>query len=81
MEKEKNKEKTWFDIKIEAIVPATISYRILAEDAQQASLLIKNMKPNSVVYRLNGRKELKLTVYDAGCTMIRFIQNLFGKNI
>jgi len=78
MEKNKPKDKTWFDVKVEALLPATILYKVLAEDAQEASELIKNMAPGSVVYRLNGRKEIKLTVYDMGCSVIKFMKNLVG---
>lgn len=73
------KEKKWFDIRIECMLPATLTYRILAEDAQQAAELIKNKSPNSIKHRLIGKKDIKLTVYDAGSSMIRFIKNLVGR--
>lgn len=80
MEKNNNPvTKRWFDIKVEAMLPATLTYRILAEDAQQASEMIKGLQPNTVQHRLIGRKELKLTVYDAGCSMIKLIKNLVGR--
>ena len=75
----KPKPKFYYDVKVEAMLPATLIYRVLAEDPEQAAQLIKNMTPNSVQHRLIGRKELKLTVYDAGCSMIRHIINLFGR--
>lgn len=78
-EKLKIKPKFYYDVKIECLLPATLTYRILAEDAQQAAELIKGHQPNSVQHKLIGRKELKLTVYDAGSTMIRFLKNLVGK--
>lgn len=74
----KPKPKFYYDVKVECLLPATLTYRVLAEDAQQAADMIKGIQPNSVQHKLIGRKELKLTVYDAGCTMIRFIKNLFG---
>ena len=73
------KPKHYFDVKVEAMLPATLVYRVLAEDAHQAADLIKHMQPTSVKHKLIGRKELKLTVYDSGSTMIRFIKNLLGK--
>ena len=60
------------------MLPATLTYRILAEDAQQAAELIKGTQPNSVQHKLIGRKELKLTVYDAGSTMIKWMKRLVG---
>ena len=73
-----DKQKKYFDVKVEAMLPATITYRVLAEDAQQASEMLKYQNPIHVKYRLPGKKDIKLTVYDAGSTMIRFIKNLIG---
>lgn len=74
----KIKPKFYFDVKVECMLPATLTYRILAEDAQQAAELIKGTQPNSVQHKLIGRKELKLTVYDAGSTMIKWMRRLVG---
>ena len=56
------------------MLPATLIYRILAEDPHQAAELIKGKSPNGVQHKLIGRKELKLIVYDAGCSFIRFMK-------
>lgn len=72
------KPKLYYDVKVECMLPATLTYRVLAEDAQQASELIRGMQPNSVHHKLIGRKELKLKVYDAGSSMIRWMKNLVG---
>lgn len=71
------KPKFYYDVKIECMLPATLTYRVLAEDPQQASELIKGLQPNSVRHRLIGRKEIKLMVFDAGSSMIKLIKNLF----
>ncbi len=68
----------YFDVKVETMLPATLTYRVLAEDAQQASEKIRTLQPNSVQHRLIGRRDNKLTVYDAGSTMIRFVKRLLG---
>lgn len=73
------KPKKYFDIKVECMLPATLTYRVLAEDPEQAMDLIKRTQPTSVKHKLLGRKELKLTVYDAGSSMIRLIKNLLGR--
>jgi hypothetical protein len=78
MERSKIKPKFYFDVKVECLLPATLTYRILAEDAQQAAELIKGTQPVSVKHKLIGRKELKLTVLDAGSTMIRWMKRLAG---
>lgn len=74
----KPKPKQYYDIHVDCMLPGKIIYRVLAENAEQAASMIKNMTPTSVKYNLIGRKELKLTVYDAGCLMIRFCKRLFG---
>lgn len=75
----KIKEKKYYDVRIECMLPATLTYKVLAETPEQAADMIKNMSPVGVKHRLIGRKELKLTVVDAGSTMIRFIRNLIGR--
>lgn len=69
-------EKKWFDVRIECTVPATFSYRIFAENPEEAVQLVKNKQPNSIQYRIPIRKEFKLTVYKAGTYMIEFVKNL-----
>jgi hypothetical protein len=74
----KEKVKTYFDVKVECMIPATLTYRILAEDAHQAFTLIKGKSPNSVQHKLIGRKELIAKVYDSGSTMMHFMKKLLG---
>jgi hypothetical protein len=76
--KAKIKDKHYFDVKIECLLPAVLTYRILAEDAAQALELIKGKSPNSVQHKLIGRKELAAKVYDAGSSMIRHMKKLLG---
>lgn len=78
MEKTEIKQKRYYDVKVECMIPATLTYRVFAEDAEQASAMIKNISPTQVKHKLIGRKEIKMTVYESGTTMIRFIKNLFG---
>lgn len=70
--------KYYFDVKVECMLPATLTYRVLAEDAQQAAEMIRNMSPVSVQHKLAGRRESILKVYDAGSTMMRFVKRLLG---
>ncbi len=75
----KPKPKFYYDVKVDVMLPAILNYRVLAEDAEQAANMIKNIQPNAVNYKLIGKRELKLTVYDAGCTVIKFMKNLMGR--
>lgn len=68
----------YFDVKVETMLPATLTYRVLAEDAVQAAEKITGLQPNSVKHRLIGRRDQKLTVYDAGTTMIKWMKRLMG---
>lgn len=70
--------KYYYDVKVECMLPATLTYRVLAEDPQQAADLIKGKHPNTVQHKLIGRKELMLRVYDASGCMIRFVKKLLG---
>ena len=70
--------KHYYDVKVECMIPATLVYKVLAEDPQQAVSLIRGRQPNHVQHKLIGRKELMLRVYDAGSSMIRFVQRLLG---
>lgn len=76
--KQKVPELRYYDVKVETLLPTTLVFKVLAEDAHHAANLIKNKQPNSVHYRLHGRKDIKLTVYDAGSTIIKFVKNLIG---
>lgn len=70
------KPKFYYDVKIETYLPATLLYRVLAEDPVQAAELIKGKPPTGVKHKLVGRKDIKMLVYDAGSSMIRYIKNL-----
>ena len=70
------KQKLYYDVKVECMLPATLIYRVLAEDAEQAAELIKGMSPIGVKHRLIGKKDIKLTVYEAGSSMIKWVKNL-----
>ncbi len=77
-EKTKQKELKYYDVKVECFLPATLVYKVLAESPQQAADLIKNKSPNAVKHRLHGRKDKKITVYDSGSSVMRFVKNLLG---
>jgi hypothetical protein len=78
MNNQEKKDKKYFDVKVECLLPATLTYRVLAEDEVQAVALIKNINPNTIKHRLVGRKEIKISVYDAGSNLLRFVRHLFG---
>lgn len=73
------KPKLYYDVKVECMIPATLTYRVLAETPEQAAEMIKGMSPIGVKHRLVGKKDIKLSVYDAGSTMLRWMKNILGK--
>lgn len=83
MSKDKTpKQKFYYDIKIECMIPATLTYKILAEDPNQAVELIKGKTPTGVTYKIIGRRDKVLRVYDAGSSLIKLILNFWsGKNV
>lgn len=70
--------KKHFDVKIECTLPATVVYRVLAENEEEAIRLTKTAHPISVRHRLIGMRKLKATVYDAYSTLIRLVKNMAG---
>ena len=66
----------YFEVKVETMVPAILSYRVLALDAQQAADKIKHLSPNSINYKFPKRKDLKLMVYNWGTIVLKFVKNL-----
>ncbi len=68
----------YYDVKVESMVPATLVFKILATSPEEAVTKIRSASPQMVQYRLQARKDSKLTVYDAGTTLIRFVKKLLG---
>ena len=71
--------KKYFEVRLECMLPATLTYKVLAENPEKAVDMIKHIQPTSIEYKLIGRKEIKIIVYQAGCTIILFIKHLFGR--
>ncbi len=74
----KIKQLKYYDVKVDTLLNSTITFRVLAEDENQAIELIKKHTPVGVKYKLIGRKDKKITVYEAGSSIIKFIKNLIS---
>src|SRR5271166_2445015 len=68
--------KYYYDIRVETMLPATLTFRALAETPEQAAAMIKNMSPVAIKHKLAGKKDIKLTVYAAGSSMLLWARNL-----
>lgn len=78
MEKQKIPEKKYYTIKIDTLLPAELIFKVYAEDEYEAVELVKKMTPTNVKYRLNARKDIKMTIFDFGTSIIRLVKNLVG---
>lgn len=64
-----------YDIKLDVLIPTTITYRINATSEQEAIReLEKQSAPVKIALKYNTHKQIKLkaTVYSAGTSMIKF---------
>jgi hypothetical protein len=74
-ETQKPKQKQYFDIKAEVMLPATLTYRVFAFDEEDALKEMMKRPPNDLKPKLAAKKLLKATVYQAGTTLIKAIKN------
>ena len=65
-------QKKYYDVKLEALVPCTITYRVYADDEHDALTQIGKKAPTNVKPNVNLKRDIKATVYDAGSSIIRF---------
>ena len=65
------KQKQYYDIKLEAMVPCTITYRILADDEHDALNQMNKKSPTGVKPNVIRKQDIKATVYNAGSNIIR----------
>lgn len=72
------KESKYYEVRIECQLPATLTYRVYAESAEEAYEMAKRVQPNGVQYKLAGRREIKVSVYELGSSIIKFMKNLVG---
>lgn len=73
--KDTPKQKQYFEIKLEALVPTILIYRIYADDEQDAIAQMNKKSPMSVRPNIIQKRDIKATVYDAGSSMIKFIKS------
>lgn len=74
MIKEKDKEQ-YYNITVEALIPATITYKILATSGEEAILKIAGgTKPADIKYNYLRRKVIIAKAYEYGSLMIKFIK-------
>ena len=69
------KQKTYFDVKIEALVPCLLTYRILADDENSAIEQAIKIPPNHIKPNGRPRNFIKATVYAAGSLWVKLTKS------
>lgn len=78
MNKEKKDEKEYFTVKVEGLVPATLTYKVYAASPEEAVDIVKSGR--ATIYeapklKLGAVRFIKATAYTAGTTIIRWVKN------
>lgn len=84
MSKPITKVKSYYDVKVECIVPTTIMYRVLADDEQDAlNIMNKMMKdnkaPTHTKSNLSMKRIIKAMVYVGGSSTIKLVKNYMAR--
>lgn len=69
------KQKIYYDVKIEAIVPCILTHRILAEDENTALEIAMKQPPNNIKPNGRPRNFIKATVYNAGSLLVKLTRS------
>lgn len=67
----KEKQKKYYDIKLEANVPCLITYRIYADDEHDALTQIGKKAPTSVKPNISQKRDIKALIYEAGSSILK----------
>jgi hypothetical protein len=73
------KAKSYYDIKVECLVPTILIYRVYADDEQEALQLITKKPPIQMKPNLLLKKLIKATVYMAGSSTMKLVKNYMGR--
>jgi len=76
---EDNKVLKNYTVVVEVLVPTTLKYYVSAYSPEEAADLnkVKSIKPNFNKPHQTLTKYKKITVYDRGMSIIRYIRNIF----
>lgn len=73
--KEQPKQKKYYDVKVIAITETHLTYRVFADDENDAMEQIKKKSPTSVRPVISLKNMIKATVYESGSSIVRLIKN------
>ncbi len=72
---EKPKEKKYYTVEVECLIPAIVRYRVLVEDGDYEKAVLETTKAlpiQSPTLKMNKMKRLVSKVYDWGTHMLRY---------
>jgi transposase len=74
------KIKSYYDVKVECLIPTTMIYRVFADDEREAMELFNKMSkeykaPTQVKPNYSLKKIIKATVYASGSSVIKLVKN------
>ncbi len=74
-----NKELKTYTVKVETLVPALFTYTIKAYSPEEAAnpQMLKSQIPKHIQHHDRVHKQKKITVYEYGMSIIKFIKTLF----
>jgi len=72
---QKPKELKSFDVVVECLVPSKITFKVLAEDENEAIDKVNSYSPHKFIPNISKRKNIKATVYDSGTINIKASRN------
>lgn len=67
----KKAEKRFYDVKVSALIPCELVYRIFAESPELALGQIDKQSPREMKPNLRRKKNIKATVYEAGSSLLK----------
>lgn len=74
MDKVKKPLKSFYDVRVEIMAPVIITYRVLADDPEDAIIEAKKQKPRDIKPKTSAniinKKPIITTVHKAGCSSI-----------
>jgi hypothetical protein len=76
------KKKTTFEVELRVEVPAIMIYRVFCETPEEAAEEVERIRrttaPNSVRYELPKHRSSRMTVKEAGSSLIRFVKAMWN---
>lgn len=69
----------YYDVKVETMLPATLTYKVLAGSPEEAFEKARQSTPQGVKHRLAGKRDIKAMIYETGSAMVKLVKNLAGR--